>query len=163
MRLLKTIISITLLLTYVLGFGHSLTPHCEINCNGLNEEKHLHEHHQHDGDDHLNSEHDHVEHGDHFDEGWVDYLVCLFSDVEHHGSNCHTHYVVSEENIQWNKSIEKNADQNNKSNIAVFVEYKLIGQKLTTTTNRVNGPPINFYRQTHLSSFTLRGPPIYSC
>ena len=54
MKTLKSIISITLIFTYLLGYGHSLTPHCEINCYGVEEKhEHNHEHHQHDHDDLL--------------------------------------------------------------------------------------------------------------
>ena len=165
MNVLKSSISITLLFAYVLGFGHSLTPHCEINCDGLEESKHEHDHdhHQHDADEKMVEEHDHVDHGDHFDEDWMDYLVCLFSDIEHHGSGCHSPHLVTQENVQWNKTVDKSADQSNISDFAVFIDYVLIGQKIATTSNRVNGPPIRFEFQEHLSSFPLRGPPIYSC
>ncbi|MBD3636585.1 MAG: hypothetical protein HUJ25_04530 [Crocinitomicaceae bacterium] len=164
MNALKSIISITLIFTYLLGFGHSLTPHCEINCDGVEEKhEHDHEHHQHDHDDLAIDEHDHVSHGDHFDEGWMDYLVCLFSDIEHHGSGCHAEHIPSQENVQFNNSVDQDSDKNQTSAFAIFIEYELIGQKLATTSNRVNGPPRRFESQACLLTLPQRGPPIYSC
>ena len=161
---LKSIISITLLFTYLLGYGHALTPHCEINCDGIEEKhEHNHEHHQHDHDDLLIEDHEHVSHGDHFDEGWMDYLVCLFSDLEHHGSGCHAEHMVNQENVQFKKSSQQDNDNDQTSDFTIFLDYQLIGEKISTTSNRVNGPPIRFDSQAYLFTLPQRGPPFYSC
>lgn len=164
MKALKSVISITLLFAYLLGFSHSLTPHCEIDCDGQADSKHEH-HHQHDhaiGDTDLEHDH-HVAHGDHYDEGWMDYMACLFSDAEHHENGCHTEHLIDQENIQFKNSKGQDTEKNSTSAFALFVDYELIGEKLATTSNRVNGPPIHSERQTRLISFSLRGPPFYSC
>lgn len=140
-------------------------PHCESNCDGIEKSTHLHEHehHNHDLGDTAHKGHEHVVHGDHFDEGWVDYLVCLFSDIEDHGSNCEVLHTVNQENVLWKNNDTKNFDNKSIAAFGIFVDYALIGQKLIVTANRVNGPPVYFERQIHLSSFSLRGPPIFSC
>jgi hypothetical protein len=163
-NIIKSTISFTLLLAYLLSFGHSLAPHCEINCDGVLEDEHAHNHeHDHSIDD-TDLEHDHhVAHGDHYDEGWIDYLACLFSDVEHHSTGSHSHDVISEENFLFKNSTTVSAEKSQTKAFAVFCSYELIGQKIVSTSNQVNGPPIDFERQFHLSSFARRGPPIYSC
>jgi len=65
-KALKPIISITLLFAYLLSFGHTLTPHCESNCDGAEVTNHVHQHEHHHGIEETNLEHDdHVAHGDH--------------------------------------------------------------------------------------------------
>lgn len=164
MKALKPIISITLLFAYLLSFGHTLTPHCESNCDGAEVTNHVHQHEHHHGIEETNLEHDdHVAHGDHYDEGWIDYLACLFSDVEHHDNTCHTDLLLEQENVQFKNSKSVDADKIQTPAFAIFVSHELISEKLVAASILVNGPPLDFERQCYLSSFSLRGPPFYSC
>ena len=85
----RTIISMLLIFTYTVGFAHNLIPHCnDDHTNGVHVETHHHAHHTHASDDRSAEDHSHVEHGDHFDEGFLDYLVCLFEGIQHHDNAC---------------------------------------------------------------------------
>ncbi len=164
MNQIKSSISIIFLIIYLIGYGHSLIPHCETNCDGTEDiHKHSHEHQHYDHNDLAVTEHNHVSHGDHFDEGWMDYVVCLFNDLEHHGTGCHTEHIVSQENVQFKNSSKQDEDYDQTSGFSIFLNYPLIGQKITTTSNLVNGPPMRFDSQAYLFTLPQRGPPFYSC
>lgn len=84
----RVFISLILILTYTVGFAHNLIPHhSDVHEFGNHTEvAHNHAHHVHDDINSLEEDHSHVEHGDHFDEGLLDYLICLFEGVHHHHS-----------------------------------------------------------------------------
>mgnify|MGYP000650090300 CR=1 FL=1 len=77
---LKHIASYFLLLVYGVSFGHQIIPH------------HHHEENQdHQSESHKHcavevETHSHVAHDDHFDEGFIDYLACVFGNHEHNPS-----------------------------------------------------------------------------
>ena len=106
----KTIISLVLILSYTVGFAHNFIPHCSDVHTGENHSKveHNHEHHSHDGHDSLIKDHSHVEHGDHFDEGLIDYLVCLLEGVQHHDHSCDAQ--CTPQNNVLKDSIEKSVE-----------------------------------------------------
>jgi hypothetical protein len=159
-KVLKSGISITLLFAYLLGFSHSLTPHCEIHCEDLAESNHHYRHEHAIGSTDLDLD-NHIAHGDHYDEGWVDYLVCLLSDFHHQCSGFNAEYFVNHENVQFKKSFQQNNDQ--ASEFAVFRNSELIIQKILTSLIRITGPPVGFESQAYTYDFAQRGPPFYSC
>jgi len=63
-----------------MSLGHSFIPH-------HHHEKDVDHHHHHEGhSDDVN--HHHVKHGDHFDEGLIDYLACIFGEHQHSETPC---------------------------------------------------------------------------
>lgn len=162
-KVLKTVISVLLLSVYVLGFGHSLTPHCQTNCDNhfVAEKTHVHDHHEH-GSDEVNG-HDHVIHGDHFDNNWIDLLVCLLSDVEHNNSGCHAPHFIQADNRVEKKSWSKTIDDNQNELVAkgdLPISFEL---RLVKTSIKSNAPPHVDYSFLHFEDSPLRGPPFYSC
>lgn len=91
----RVFISLLLILTYTVSFAHSFVPHCTDNhpIESHSELEHNHAHHNHEGHESNEEGHSHVEHGDHFDEGFLDYLVCLFDGVHHHDHSCDVQLV----------------------------------------------------------------------
>lgn len=165
MKVLKTVISVLFLSTYLLGFGHALTPHCQTSCDNhvAIDNTHAHEHHEHSSDEANEHDHDHVSHGDHFDENWVDLLVCLLSDVEHHGSGCHAPHFIQTDNLNIQKAWSKVKDDNQKEVVnesQLPISFELI---LVKTSIKSNAPPHVDYSFLHFEDSPLRGPPFYSC
>ena len=80
MDILKHILSYVLLLVYGVSFGHQLIPHHhhEINTQLNHHHSGVHNHCIDDKETHQ-----HVEHGDHFDEGVIDLLACILGEHEH--------------------------------------------------------------------------------
>lgn len=158
--MLKTVISVLFLSTYLLGFGHALTPHCQTSCDNhvAVDNTHAHQHHEHSSEEANGHDHDHVSHGDHFDENWVDLLVCLLSDVEHHSSGCHAPHFIQTDNVNDKKSWSKVKDDNLKEVIAecdLSISFELI---LVKTSIKSNAPPHVDYSFLHFEDSPLRGP-----
>ena len=87
----KTVISLILILSYSIGFAHNLIPHCtDFHSDGEHSESahHNHSHHTHDDGNFVEENHDHVEHDDHFDDGYLDYLICLIDNLDHSNGSC---------------------------------------------------------------------------
>ncbi|MDX1351263.1 MAG: hypothetical protein R3279_13490 [Putridiphycobacter sp.] len=125
------------------------------------EKAHNHDHHEHyAGDAH---EHEHVSHGDHFDDNWIDLLVCILSDVEHHGSGCHAPHFIQTDNSVEKKSWSKTSDDDQNDFIGkgeLPIPFKLT---LVETSIQSNAPPQVDYSFLHFEDSPLRGPPFYSC
>lgn len=103
----QVFISLLFILTYSLGFAHNFVPHCsDVHLNGRHSEtEHNHGHHSHDEHNSIDVDHSHVEHGDHFDEDFLDYLICLFEGNQHHDHSCDTQYASQD--FEFKYSIEK--------------------------------------------------------
>ncbi len=88
MNLKNSILAYFLILSYTLSFAHSFIPHSDTLIDG----QHVHEftkNHSHSHDlFHSHSTVNHIQHEDHLDEDLYDYLICLFSDLEHGTSEC---------------------------------------------------------------------------
>lgn len=85
----KSILAILFLFVYSLGFGHCNSPLCqneEMKC-GANDEVHSHPHHIHGAED-SSSDHKDIEHNGHLDEGFLDLIECVLSDVNLVDANC---------------------------------------------------------------------------
>lgn len=161
---LRSGISILFLSLYLVRFAHALTPHCDVNCDQSEGvvNSHNHEHHQCSSELIATECHDHVHHTDHFDEDWLDYLVCLQSDIKHDHEGCHASHMPTPESIT--SILSRKSDV--KTHIPTpqfFPDYLLIGERLVQTSNRGNGPPTFASFDAFLISFSFRGPPIYSC
>lgn len=103
----RVVISLLFILTYSLGFAHNFVPHCsDVHLvDDHSELEHNHDHHTHDGQNSIDVDHSHVEHGDHFDEDFLDYLICLFEGNQHHDHSCDTQYAPQDSEFKY--SIEK--------------------------------------------------------
>lgn len=82
MHIKRTVLSLVLLLSYSLGFAHNLLPHCSNPDQFSHNHHQLHEHHS--NAELPDSQHEHIAHANHEDEGIYDFLLCLLSDVDHH-------------------------------------------------------------------------------
>ena len=158
MQFYKTIISLLLLLTYSLGFAHNLIPHCH----NSESTEHIVEHdghhhsHQHNTIEHSNSDHEHIAHKGHLDEGIYDYLVCLIHETETPESECEIEHCftvnVNDNNLKLNKL---------QSTIVLFAIFQPIPKDETTQSYagydeiRYLSPPIE--------DSPHRGPPVISC
>jgi len=107
-NVLKSIVALVLVATYLLGFGHSLLPHCETHCaNEQHELAHDHEHHNHAEDDVSHADHDHIAHADHFDEDWIDFLYCFLTELEHHSNSCNSVHFLQDTELRKRLSDEE--------------------------------------------------------
>ena len=150
MQFRQSILSMVLLLSYSLGFGHSLLPHCS-NPDLFSHDHHLlHEHH--DQSVEQDAHKTHIEHDNHKDEGLYDFLLCLLSDVDHHFHNeldmDFTFSKLSEYNFDFLK-VELNAVQNH---ILLPSFHSSFYKTITVQTEVI-------YRSPHIGHLSHRGPP----
>lgn len=112
MQFKKAIISLILILSYTVGFAHNFIPHCsDVHTDESHSKvEHNHAHYTHEGHDALEEDHSHVEHGDHFDQGLIDYLVCLFEGVQHHDHSCDAQCAPQNNALKY--SLEKSTPTN---------------------------------------------------
>jgi len=140
-----------LILSYTLSFAHSLIPHSE----GLIDGQHIHdlshEHNHSHSKVHSHSTDDHVIHADHFDENIYDYLICIFSDLEHGESEC---------------SIEHEAPTQEVNISFLFVDvfyavinYHTIDDVLEQEKKERRVIQKAFYSPPQQNAYSLRGPP----
>lgn len=112
MNIGKVVISFFLLVTYLFGFAHSLIPHqqwFESNFHAIAyQEKGNHLHHHHVLDEQIDSDHEHVLHGNHYDTGLYNLIICFFSETEHPVNSCEIqHYLPVESNNASTKALTK--------------------------------------------------------
>ncbi|MCI5055487.1 MAG: hypothetical protein MRY83_05215 [Flavobacteriales bacterium] len=98
MQVIRSVISLFLLLVYSISFAHDLIPHChfsEITEQIASEHGHLHHHlknHKHAKFEDLDD--DDILHENHLDDSLFDFVICLLSELEHPASEIpHHHYV----------------------------------------------------------------------
>jgi len=150
-KIKNIILAYFLILSYTLSFAHSLVPHSE----GLIDGKHMHDlSHKHTHSHskiHSHSTDDHIIHADHLDESFYDYLICIFSDLEHGESECaFEHETPSQEvNISFLFVDVFYAVINYHSIDTILDQVKINGKDLQ---NAIYSPP---QQNTH----SLRGPP----
>jgi len=152
----KAIISILLLLTYSLGFGHNFIPHNH----DTEKEEHVdsHEkngHHHHNNITHLNVTHKHISHGDHFDHGFYDLLVCFMHEAHQEESCKENLYFPSKSSRFIVNKLQ-----------TVKLIYLLISINLESTNSGLfSGVIVNStldYLTPNIESSPLRGPPSIS-
>lgn len=158
MNFKRIVISFFLLLTYSLGFAHNLIPHQHDSETEKHSHAHdnKHEHHHHSEPKKSKVEHEHISHGDHFDEGFYDLLVCFLHDADFHTDDCNTHYIAP---TKTHRSLT------NKSQKTLFVATLLavtieVEQPELATYFNVNS--IIFYHSHSIEDSPLRGPPSIS-
>lgn len=148
----RTIISMILILTYTVGFAHNLIPHCTDNHpNAVHLETHNHAHHIHASDDHSAEGHSHVEHGDHFDDGFLNYLVCLFEGIQHHDSGCDV-----ECNPQGNQVKYSTENSVSTDTIIVALDNQFY---IENTSVKINSDVLQVQSQKGLDTSPGRSPP----
>jgi hypothetical protein len=90
----RIIISFVLLLTYSLGFAHNIIPHQHDSETQTHKHSHSveHTHSHHNATNEL--DHEHISHGDHFDEGFYDLLVCFLHETDFKTDDCNIYYMA---------------------------------------------------------------------
>lgn len=157
----KSVISIFLLFTFAIGFVNGLMPHCHES-----QHKTLVQ-----NNSEFNTEHSHIKlhnhaeigtldegyvlHDNHYDDSFLDYIVCLFTEFEHHKDIAHQIF------IPLPQSIDEFSVEDIRFFAVLFTTYFdfKTNQDLlpTITTLEVNS------HKGFVSSSPHRGPPIFSC
>jgi hypothetical protein len=154
----KIILSILLLFTYSLGFAHSFIPHQHTT----ETHEHVHEenghtHHHHSTKEQAHQDHEHITHGDHFDEGLYDLIVCFLHDANQHQQECDLLYVIP---------TKTNNTSTNKSQHLKLVATQLVfplKAEQAQSIHQVEANSTICYRSSSLEDSPLRGPPTPKC
>ena len=155
----KVIISFLLLLTYVIGFTHTLLPHHqEVNTGEqliatLKGEHHHHRHHEHNTNVEDIEDHQHISHENHFDTDFLDLVICFISEVEHPENDCNLDFYVF-------AKPELNSEKNGAKVrfVAVYMSLLNLGTKSENTTEYRVGNDI-IYQSPPIDYSPTRGPP----
>lgn len=160
MQFKKAIISLSLFFAYSIGFSHGLIPHCHHSDSSTpSETEHIAEHHFHDGHHHNNhsSEHFHIAHQKHYDEGLFDFIVCLLSESGHPYS--HTAYLPLAQNYRYESPVSWPGPL--KFTALGTTGYFPLGNN---TALNANHPIIKHLLSLQLiSTAPHRGPPVFTC
>lgn len=164
MVVLKPFISTLLLGVYLLGYTHTLTPHCESSCDG-NDFSGIHHHPDHlDHSDleKIPEDNENISHGDHFDHGWIDLYVCTLSNLGHQDSGNHAEHFPMESEIRDCSMLFKSLDAP-----LIFVPGIAFKAACESNITADETLPILFeesiYRYQPVKETPFRGPPFYSC
>jgi hypothetical protein len=152
----RVFISLILILTYTVGFAHNFIPHCtgihaDVSHSGLEHHHTHHTHHTHDGHDSTEENHSHVEHGDHFDQGLLDYLICLFEGAQHHGHSCDTQCTPLDSVFKYSSEKSTQGDQLISAELSIL-SLEIQSGAISTTTELDQ-------TQIDLNSSSGRAPP----
>jgi len=152
------IISIILLLTYSLGFAHNFIPHnhdigTEVHEHSHENEEHKHHHHASEEKSHN----DDISHGDHFDEGFYDLILCFLHDANHHEDECDNHYYIP---AKSNNSLSKKSNQ---LKLAATLLASTINIKQPELISNLDFNSNLFYHSHKIEGSPLRGPPSPKC
>lgn len=152
----KMIISAALLSVYALVFAHNLIPHCH-QLEFLGGESHemcVHQNHEHHTAGNASTDHEHVYHNGHMDEGLFDFLICVLSEVEHPSTGTDAmHYLESDNDFrlsafEWIINVQPLAAilnielEDEASSGAFIVEQEHASSLLLDTASPLRGPPI---------------------
>lgn len=154
----KMVISTVLLSVYALVFAHNLVPHCHQleYAGGGSHEMCMHQNHEHHTAGTASTDHEHVYHNGHMDEGLFNFLICVLSEVEHPSTGTDAmHYLESDNDFrisafEWLLKVQPIA--------AIFI--------LDIEDEASFGSMVN--EQEHATSILLdtssplRGPPVFS-
>ncbi|MBL4593305.1 MAG: hypothetical protein JKX68_05740 [Flavobacteriales bacterium] len=154
----KIFISIILLLTYSFGFAHNFIPHShdsETEKHEITHEKDGHNHHQHNNTTkHLNSDHEHISHGDHYDESLYELLVCFMHEA-HQGDDCKDqHFTIAKPNRILANKLQINKLVATLFSIALEYENELVTYYQVSSNIA--------YLSQSIEVPSLRGPPAIS-
>ncbi len=157
----KIIISIILLLSYSLGFAHNFIPHHHDVDTEAHEHVHAndnHNHHHHHGsEDKSHNDHKHISHGDHYDEGLYELIICFLHDANHHEDDCNNHYYIS---AKSNNSLSSKSQQ---LKLVATLFALTIEVEQPELTSRFNVNSTTFYQSHSIEDSPLRGPPSQKC
>jgi hypothetical protein len=146
MQTKKIVTSVFFLLIYLAGFSHDVVPH---NHDGGNH-KHLEEYHQH-SEGSNGHEHD-VDHN-HFEESFLDLIICFFSEVEHSQVDDNIQFIVLTKRIFIGANYLQNVEANLHKDLLVSSNLKKAENfKFLGFFERLHGVPL-------ASSCSHRGPP----
>ena len=149
MHLKNVLISSLLIFAYLIGFAHELIPHYH-----LEDEHHDAQHvafHNHVSVE--NRDADDITHGDHLDDSFLDYLVCIISHSEHSnlGSDSYLHQGIDYSIDKFTPSIQSSIIEQEKN--------LLVPNKKTT---KVISKPLTTQWMELCSIQSRRGPPTFS-
>lgn len=154
MRTSKVIISLLLLLTYSLGFAHNLIPHShEVETeNHIAEHDNEGHHHHHKAVEHSHGEHEHISHGDHFDGGVLDVLLCVLHETNHPEDDCKDEHFLP---ANSNRIIINKLQTKQLVTILFAIETEAIELDLLVSSQVVE----KSYLSPSVEDTPLRGPP----
>ena len=151
-----------LLLTYSLGFAHNIIPHSHDSETEHHEENHEHEghhhhhhHHHHSTSKQLTANHEHITHGNHFDEGLYDLLICFLHEAHQEDECENQHYIPANTNriiinkLQVNKLVATLFSITLESEMSELISENQIDSETSYLSPSVEDTP-------------LRGPPSIS-
>ena len=153
---IKTIlISYFLIFCYTLGFAHSFIPHSDESIEGQHIHDIVHSHNHHHTVTENKTSNNSITHQDHFDENVYDYLLCLFSDLEHGESECSMDHEAPNKTISGDITFENQ----------VFILSSFFNLETIFNENNKQTPSyfsgIVTYKSPTRSQNSLRGPPFF--
>jgi hypothetical protein len=157
MQRIKFILSFLLLISIFGGMVHNVSPYC---LNGDNVYFQLDNNHKHEHPDHeINKEtnHKHVQHDNHLDEGYFDLLVCVLNDVEIPSDDCDFNCFVL-----WNHK-ESQFDKNKLKLLVYAIASAFTEINVENTIQNISNKNNDIYTTPSLEHSPHRGPPIFSC
>lgn len=154
----KNIIAVFLLFIYSIGFSIELVPHCHLDAHVNHasidhEEKDNHGNHKHVSLE--NQDDDDIYHRNHLDDNILDFVVCLLSEIEHAESDFQHQIVLTDSNLNLNKT----------SQVKIIAILSSL-YSIQTPEKKTKILPIDISTKliTEISSSPpLRGPPYFSC
>jgi hypothetical protein len=157
MKIIKSIISVSVLLTYSLGFAHTLVPHCQELISGeYQTSHHHHKHHQHQPGEEKNPNHEHILHENYFDAGVYDLILCILSETEHPSNECNVdHYIP----VNGNDNLK---ELTKAKLLAVLFTLFQFPEQSDTLSDYI-GEDVAIYQSPPLDNSPSRGPPYFSC
>jgi hypothetical protein len=164
MKIGKIIISILLMLTYSVGFAHNLVPHCQemgyefMADKSVQAGHHHHKHHQNKLSENSDSVRDYISHSNHYDAGIYDLLLCILNEFGHPATDCNMeNYIPVKSN---------DATTINLSKVKLIVEIIIFIPQTDSQSKSsiVSGTDVSaIYFSPQLKTFSLRGPPLFTC
>lgn len=147
-----------LLLAYSLGFTHNLISHTHIaesenNIVAHDEDGH-HHHHHHNIQNNKHVDHEHISHGNHFDEDLYDLLICFLHTADNQAKDCDNEYYIAADHNRVLKS--KQQVKLLATLVALYTEPEesvLFSEFYAVAELKIR-PPL-------ISSYPLRGPPTF--
>ncbi len=158
MKMKSALISILLILTYSVGFAHDFIPHCTELHTEIAGNLDVHHDGSHNHSDHevVDTDHSHIEHGDHYDDSYLDFFSCVLEVNNHHQDNCDNCEV------EYSSSVFKNdVKKNSFDGLDELKSFQVYFSELLTETKSVikTDTPFNFYTNGFIPLCPHRGPP----
>jgi len=161
MRIKKAFISFFLVFVYSFGFAHSVMPHehgfyAEHQSEGISK---LSKSHQYEHNDCESPTESCINHEDHCDDGLLDLLICLFSDLNSNHTDCDVEINTHE----GQKRIVRNSSENTyKSNHSQFYEFSRSVFGLQPKKNEFYYFLNKDFSSPTIKNSPIRGPPFIS-